>query len=78
MLLPSWDLWGLGSGSGPLGSEHQQGQGSGRWWGRGWCEAEVCGREREEVYGRTQEYSLSFAFIGAGGGSGVSDGMGGV
>ena len=38
----------------------------GRWWGRGWCEAEVCGREREEAYGRTQEYNLSFAFIGAG------------
>lgn len=34
------------------------------------CVAEVCGREREEAYVRTQEYSLSFSFIGAGGGGG--------
>jgi len=78
MLLPSWDLWGLGSGSGPLGSEHQQGQSAGRLGVGAGCVAEVCGRKREEAYGRTQEYSLSFAFIGAGEGGGVSDGMGGV
>lgn len=62
MFLPSWDLWGLGSGSGPLGYEHQRGQSAGpRVDGESW--GLVGSREGEEARG-TQEHSLSCTFIG--------------
>lgn len=59
MLLPSWDLWGLGSGSGPLGSEHQPGQSAAMCGGWSLWEG---GLEGRFVVG--QEHSLSCTFIG--------------
>lgn len=66
MLLPSWDLRGLGSGSGPLGSEHQRGQ----CWGLVGGDKGPCGRTVRTTLQAAALLEEAAVGFGRGGGAG--------